>query len=118
MKKKVFLGLLVTVFMCLFVSTSAFAITQSEAVAWLKTQAANNTKFDVDGKNPYQCSDFVSAYINYIIYGDPYYWKNNNHQGFTTHEAYQYFDLKTYPSTWQQFHILQVLFLSQGILYA
>ncbi len=77
------------------------AISQSDAINWAKTQANNGKAYDVDGLYGYQCSDFASAYINYIIYGDPYYWMNNNHAGFTTYNGCNYFNA-SYPSGWQR----------------
>lgn len=77
------------------------AISQNDAVNWAKTQANNGKAYDVDGIYGYQCSDFASAYINYIIYGDPYYWMNNNHAGFTTYNGCNYFNA-SYPSGWQR----------------
>lgn len=77
------------------------ATTLEQALSWAKYQANNNIAYDVDGLYGYQCSDFASAYINYIIYGDPYYWKNNKHQGFTTYDGKEYFYAQ-YPSGWQR----------------
>lgn len=89
------------IFTCIFISSSAYAMSQTEAVNWAKTQANTGVAYDVDGLYGYQCSDFASAYINYIIYGDPYYWKNNNHEGFTTYNGCNYY-YAVYPSGWQK----------------
>lgn len=104
MRKKaisLFVGVLCILIAYSMFTVTASAITRNDAVNWVKQQANNKKAFDVDGINGYQCSDFASAYINYIIYGDPYYWKNNNHKGFTTYNGCNYF-YQSYPSGWQK----------------
>lgn len=100
MRKRKILSCCITVMVLLLFGTiSVQAITRDDAVKWAKTQIG--TAYDVDGIYGYQCSDFGSAYINYIIYGDPYYWRNSGHKGFTTYMGYNYFNL-SYPSGWQR----------------
>lgn len=43
--------------------------TKKEAVKWLKEQ--DNKGYDLDNAYSYQCSDFVSAYMNWLLTGDP-----------------------------------------------
>lgn len=100
MKKKIF-GLLVMIFLLSLSVINVNAVSQTKAVNWVKAQANAGVAYDVDGLWGYQCSDFASAYINYLIYGDPYYWKNNNHQGFTTYNGCKYY-YATYPTGWQK----------------
>ncbi len=96
MRKKVLFAVIGSLFMCLFASVSAHAITQAEAVNWAKAQIG--TAYNVDGINGYQCSDFGTAYINYIIYGNAYYKGDG---AFTTYYGRNYFNL-TYPIGWQR----------------
>lgn len=93
MKKRIFFYLIV--FICLFSGVSVHAMTRDQAVNWAKTQANNGTAYDVDGIYGYQCSDFGTAYINYIITGNPY------SKTYTTYMGYKYFNL-SYPNGWQR----------------
>ena len=81
-------------------TVSASAITRDQAVNWAKTQADNGVMYK-DSGNGGQCTDFVSAYMNYIVYGDAHYWKNSGGKGFRTYDAKDYFS-KSYPSGWQK----------------
>lgn len=52
-------------------SVSASAIkSRDEAVAWLRAQ--EGARYDIDGAYGSQCSDFTSAYVNYVLTGNPY----------------------------------------------
>ncbi len=95
MRKKLFYILFAALCICLLGSLSAQALTRDEAVNWAKMQANNGTAYDVDGIYGYQCSDFGTAYINYLITGNPY------SKTYTTYMGYKYFDL-SYPSGWQR----------------
>ncbi len=44
--------------------------TQAQAVEWLKAQA--EAYYDLDGSYGGQCSDFVSAYMNWLVTGNAY----------------------------------------------
>ncbi len=94
----VLISIMSTIFCCLLIPTAVSAISQSQAVNWAKTQADNGVAYNVDGIYGYQCSDFGTAYINYIIFGDPFY-KGNGF--YTTYYGRNYFDL-TYPDGWQR----------------
>ena len=53
------------------VSASTNAIkTQQEAVNWLKSQ--NGNKYDFDGVDGTQCVEFVRAYVNFLLKGNPW----------------------------------------------
>ena len=43
---------------------------RDEAVAWLNAQ--EGARYNLDGSYGSQCSDFTSAYVNYVLTGDPY----------------------------------------------
>ena len=75
------------------VSAASSIKTQSEAVAWLKAQ--EGARYNLDGVYGSQCSDFSSAYINYILYGNPYAGK------FGVFDAKDYANANLYPSDWQ-----------------
>ena len=75
------------------VSAASCIKTQSEAVAWLKAQ--EGARYNLDGVYGSQCSDFSSAYINYILYGNPYAGK------FGVFDAKDYANANLYPSDWQ-----------------
>ena len=75
------------------VSAASCIKTQSEAVAWLKAQ--EGARYNLDGVYGSQCSDFSSAYINYILYGNPYAGK------FGVFDAKDYVNANLYPSDWQ-----------------
>lgn len=81
-------------------TVSVSAITRDQAVNWAKTQANNGVMYKDSGFGG-QCTDFVSAYMNYIVYGDAHYWKNTGGGGFRTYDAKDYFS-KSYPSGWQK----------------
>ncbi|MBQ6266375.1 MAG: InlB B-repeat-containing protein [Clostridia bacterium] len=61
------------------------AITQTDAAAWAKAQGDRRVGFDLDAHYGYQCSDFVTAYMNYLVDGDAYSGR------------YQVYDAKEYP---------------------
>lgn len=63
----------------------AGAITQAEAAAWAKAQGDQRVAFDLDAHYGYQCSDLVTAYMNYLVDGDAYSGR------------YQVYDAKEYP---------------------
>ena len=106
MKKILCMVGMIFVFMALY-TVSVSAMTRDQAVNWAKTQANNGTKYE-DSGNGGQCTDFVSAYMNYIVSGDAHYWKNKGKKdsfgekdGFRTYNAKDYFS-KSYPSGWQK----------------
>ena len=72
MKRAIVLFLLILLTLSLLtVSVAADrSVTVSEAVNWLKSQTYS--WFDLDGNYGAQCSDFVSAYMNWLVTGDPY----------------------------------------------
>lgn len=49
---------------------TASAATQNEVVNWLKAQ--NGAWYDIDGAWGAQCSDFASAYMNWLVTGNPH----------------------------------------------
>lgn len=82
-KVKKLLSLLLTFVMTLTVLCGMFAgtkieasaattakVTQNDAVVWLKNQ--DGAKYDFDGKYGTQCVEFVKAYVNYLVNGDPW----------------------------------------------
>ncbi len=99
MKKKVLCVLTVLIAFWGLCSISVSAMTRDQAVNWAKSSVG--TAFNVDGIYGNQCSDFGSAYINYILYGDPYYWQHSGGKGYTTYMGYNYYGL-SYPSGWQK----------------
>lgn len=99
-KRKILLTVFIFICICLFTSISVNAMTREQAVNWTKIQANNGIMYK-DSGNGGQCTDFVSAYMNYIVYGDAHYWKNSGGKGFRTYNAKEYFS-KTYPVGWQK----------------
>lgn len=97
-KLVVLIGIIVTIF-CTF-TVSVNAISRDSAVQWAKTQANNGIMYEDSGYGG-QCTDFVSAYMNYIVYGDAHYWKNSGGKGFRTYDAKEYFN-QSYPNGWQK----------------
>jgi hypothetical protein len=97
MKRILSTGLIVAlvVFLLLTGMTVSAMTTRQTAVDWVKAQANSEVAYDVDGIYGYQCSDFATAYINYLIDGNA--WS----QGYTTYNGYQYFDI-SYPNGWQR----------------
>ena len=78
------------------ISTDVAAIpSRQTAVDWVCAQADAGAGYDVDGIFGNQCSDFATAYINYLIDGNA--WSG----GYTTYHGYQYFDI-SYPAGWQK----------------
>lgn len=76
--------------------TSASCVkTQAEAVAWLNAQEGQ--RYDVDGAYGSQCSDFSSAYVNYVLTGDPYGGRIG------VYNASEYSNAGLYPNDWQVF---------------
>ena len=61
------------------------AITQADAAAWAKAQGEQRVAFDLDAHYGYQCSDLVTAYMNYLVDGNAYSGR------------YQVYDAKEYP---------------------
>lgn len=51
-------------------SVTVSAATRNEAVNWLKAQ--NGAWYDIDGAYGAQCSDFASAYMNWLVTGNPH----------------------------------------------
>lgn len=97
--KKFFLSMFLVLGILTAFSVSAGAMSRNDAVNWVKSQADNGVKYQDSGFGG-QCTDFVSAYMNYIVYGDAHYWLNSGHKGFRTYDAKDYF-YKTYPDRWQ-----------------
>ena len=62
--------LIVTVCFAVLFSVPALAVTRDEAVNWLNAQ--NGCTYDVDGIWGTQCVDLVSAYMNWLVTGNPY----------------------------------------------
>ncbi len=50
--------------------TTAGAVSQQDAVSWLRSQ--DGKYYDLDGYYGAQCSDFASAYMNWLITGNPW----------------------------------------------
>lgn len=67
--------------------------TRDEAVAWLRAQ--EGARYDIDGAYGSQCSDFTSAYVNYLLTGNPYGGRIG------VYNANQYSNSGLYPSDWQ-----------------
>lgn len=87
MRKKL-IGLIMTILCVCGIVTSVSAKTRDEAVAWVKAQVG--TTYDVDGIYGYQCSDFASAYLNWLNTGNP---KSGT---FRTWDGKGYFDAVNY----------------------
>ncbi len=51
-------------------ASAAVAKTQAEAISWLTSQS--EAYYDLDGAYGAQCSDFASAYMNWLTDGNPY----------------------------------------------
>ena len=105
MKRKFqFLGLTLSLLMLLVLpvvpsiqlkaDAAAALVTQNEAVNWAKNQVGKT--YNIDGIYGSQCSDFGSAYINWLISGS-----TALNKPFTTYNGYKYFDLN-YPDGWQK----------------
>ena len=73
---------------------TAQAATQQQALEWVKNQEGKF--YDIDGISGVQCSDFVSAYVNWLVCGDPY-----NTNNFTTYMGYNYWTAP-YPANWEK----------------
>lgn len=69
--------------------------TQAEAVAWLNAQ--EGVRYDLDGAYGSQCSDFSSAYVNYVLTGNPYGGRIG------VYNAKEYSNVNLYPNDWQVF---------------
>lgn len=69
--------------------------TRDEAVAWLRAQ--EGARYDIDGAYGSQCSDFTSAYVNYVLTGNPYGGRIG------VYNAKEYSNSSLYPSDWQVF---------------
>ena len=67
--------------------------TRDEAVAWLNAQ--EGARYNVDGSYGSQCSDFTSAYVNYVLTGNPYGGRIG------VYNAKEYANAGLYPSDWQ-----------------
>ena len=77
-------------------SVSASCVkSQAEAVAWLNAQ--EGARYDIDGAYGSQCADFSSAYVNYVLTGNPYGGR------ISVYDAYAYSNANLYPSDWQVF---------------
>ena len=98
MKKRI-LAMLLTVVVVIglvpFVSVTANAVSQQQAIEWLRQQANNGARYDIDSKYGMQCSDFGTAYINWLISGS-----TALHSPYTTYNGKQYWGL-SYPG-WQK----------------
>lgn len=69
--KKRMISVLLTFTLCLgLIITEASAVTSQNAVSWLREQ--ENAYYNLDGQYGAQCSDFTSAYMNWLIDGNPY----------------------------------------------
>ena len=62
--------LFLVLFLSLFLSCPIHALTRQEALSWVRLQEGK--RYDLDGKYGAQCSDLVSAYLNYLLAGDPH----------------------------------------------
>ena len=69
--------------------------TQSESIAWLNAQ--EGARYNLDNAWGSQCSDFASAYINYVLYDNP------TSGGFNVYDAKDYSNKNLYPSDWEVF---------------
>ncbi|MCL2165397.1 MAG: FG-GAP-like repeat-containing protein, partial [Oscillospiraceae bacterium] len=98
--KRVLSILLMMLFLCSLAAIGMMSasaevwVTRDAAIAWVKAQADAGVKYDIDGMYLCQCSDFASAYINYLRNGNPF-------TGISTYNGYQYKDI-SYPSDWQK----------------
>ena len=59
---------LLVLFFSLFLSCPIHALTRQEALSWVREQ--EGCGLDLDGRYGAQCSDLVSAYLNYLSCGD------------------------------------------------
>ena len=66
---------------------------RDEAVTWLNAQ--EGARYNLDGSYGSQCSDFTSAYVNYVLTGDPYGGRIG------VYNAKEYANAGLYPSDWQ-----------------
>ncbi len=55
------------------VVTDAVKHTQAEAIQWLRNQKDKSYNHPSTNHGA-QCTDFVACYMNWLVYGDPYYW--------------------------------------------
>ena len=72
------------VFACIYFTypESASAVTRDEAIEWLKKWDGTTGGIDLDGTNyGYQCTDFVSGYMNWLVCGD--YSNTNYYKAYT-----------------------------------
>ena len=86
MKKKRIVSALLVVLVLFSMYTVAYADctpTRAEAVQWLYDQ--NNAFYNLDDKYGAQCTDFVSAYMNWLYSGS-----TNPYQGYSVYDANQY----------------------------
>lgn len=72
--------------------------TKAEAVAWLKAQ--DGAWYDLDNDWGPQCSDFVSAYINFLLYGKADIKTREGGFGKVLN-APEYANASLYPSDWK-----------------
>jgi len=78
------IALVIALMLCIgILPMSALAVSQDEALAWLNAQ--DGAYYDLDGKNGAQCSDFVSAYMNWLYSGQV-----NPDQGYGVYNANYY----------------------------
>ena len=86
--KRVFSAVLSVSLLCCTIPFTAVTVsaansikTQAEAVAWLNSQ--QDAEYNFDGAYGTQCTEFVKAYVNYLMTGNP--WTNCgyvvNHSG-------------------------------------
>ena len=85
MKKRMFIFLfaMFAVFSCSIIAQADATPTRDQAVQWLYSQ--NNAYYDLDGKYGAQCSDFVTAYMNWLYSGN-----TNPNQGYAVYNANYY----------------------------
>lgn len=71
MKKRI-ISCLLAIITCIsiFPMTAFAASTQQDTINWLYAQ--RDAYYDLDGRFGAQCSDFVTAYMNWLIDGNPY----------------------------------------------
>jgi len=73
MKKRILsmlLTLCIVLTLIIAMPLSVSAVTQTDAVNWLKAQGG--AWYNLDNAHGAQCSDFASAYMNWLITGNPY----------------------------------------------